>query len=288
MMKVTWHIVLHIFSWQLFVSMFVSVANTQTVGYSWLFDQTSETLRTIETIPAPMGFERVTVASGSFGDWLRHLPLYPADYPVHLFDGRLKPSQRTHAAVIRIDVGDRDLQQCADAVIRLRAEYLFACKNYRCISFRFTSGHKADYLKWRNGFRPRVSRNNVSWIKHGEDDSSYKSFRQYLDTVFMYAGSYSLSKELSSVSIDNIRIGDVFIQGGFPGHAVIVVDMAENKSNGKKACLLAQSYMPAQEIHILKNPRIHNNTPWYFVGTHDKLFTPEWTFQWNDLKRFDK
>ena len=54
------------------------------------------------------------------------------------------------------------------------------------------------------------------------------------------------------VSIENIEIGDVFIQGGFPGHAIIVVDLAENEV-GEKCFLVAQSYMPAQEIHVLKN-----------------------------------
>jgi len=43
---------------------------------------------------------------------------------------------------------------------------------------------------------------------------------------------------LESVSIKNMNIGDVFIVGGSPGHAVIVVDMAVN-SDGEKIFLLA-------------------------------------------------
>ena len=34
---------------------------------------------------------------------------------------------------------------------------------------------------------------------------------------------------MESVVMQNMKIGDVFIQGGFPGHAVIVVDMVEDK-----------------------------------------------------------
>ena len=59
-------------------------------------------------------------------------------------------------------------------------------------------------------------------------------------------------QELNRVqNIDAIEIGDIFIRGGFPGHAVLVVDMAIHPVSGQKAVLLAQSYMPAQDIHIL-------------------------------------
>jgi Domain of unknown function (4846) len=51
------------------------------------------------------------------------LPLRDGRGTVYLNDGRAKPNQALHVAVIAIDTGKRDLQQCADAVIRLRAEY---------------------------------------------------------------------------------------------------------------------------------------------------------------------
>ncbi len=43
--------------------------------------------------------------------------------------------------------------------------------------------------------------------------------------VFAYAGTLSLYEELESVPIKDMDIGDIFVQGGSPGHAVIVVDM---------------------------------------------------------------
>jgi hypothetical protein len=88
---------------------------------------------------------------------------------------------------------------------------------------------------------------------------------------------------LRSRSIKNISIGDVFIIGGSPGHAVIVVDVATNK-NGKKVFLLAQSYMPAQETQILKNFNDASLSPWYSADITDKLRTPEWTFDVKQLK----
>jgi len=40
------------------------------------------------------------------------------------------------------------------------------------------------------------------------------------------------------------------IRAGSPGHAMLVVDVAEDE-RGRRIYLLAQSYMPAQDIHIV-------------------------------------
>ena len=108
-----------------------------------------------------------------------------------------------------------------------------------------------------------------------------------MELLFTYAGTLSLAKELPSVPINNMQIGDVLIQGGSPGHAVLVIDMATNPHNKEKVFLLAQSYMPAQETQILKNPA-HPNNPWYRLNDiTDQITTPEWTFTVDDLKRFE-
>jgi hypothetical protein len=83
-----------------------------------------------------------------------------------------------------------------------------------------------------------------------------------------------------------MTIGDVFIEAGSPGHAEIIVDMAENE-NGEKIFLLAQSYMPAQQTQILLNPNDEKISPWYSLEGYDKLVTPQWTFELNQLKRFN-
>lgn len=80
--------------------------------------------------------------------------------------------------------------------------------------------------------------------------------------------------------------GDVFIQGGFPGPAVLVVDVAED-AKGRRVFLLSQSYMPAQEIHVLKNPNDPSN-PWYSAEDSGDLETPEWVFKRKSLKRFSE
>lgn len=185
------------------------------------------------------------------------------------------------------DVGNKDLQQCADAVMRLRAEYLYKTKQFDALHFNFTSGFKADYSKWRNGYHIAVKGNNVSWIKTTKECESYQSFREYLNVVFMYAGTASLTKELKQITLSQMQIGDVFIKGGSPGHAVIVVDMAKNPKTNKKVFMIAQSYMPAQDIHILINVSKSSISPWYdLVETASEVQTPEWTFEGNQLKRF--
>lgn len=234
----------------------------------------------------PDGFERTSVATGSFAAYLRDLPLKPHGAKVHYYNGGVKENYGVYDAVIDIDVGKGDLQQCADAVMRLRAEYLYHSEQEDDIHFNFTNGFRVDYNKWKQGNRIVVKGNKSYWAASASPSNEYKSFRRYMDVIFSYAGTLSLSKELDQVALDEMQIGDVFIQGGSPGHAVIVVDMAVNKENGKKLFLLAQSYMPAQEIQILKNPSNESTSPWYTSDFGQTLHTPEWTFEYDQLMRF--
>lgn len=258
----------------------------QETPYPWTDDyQAQQAL--VRRISLPHGFRRTPLESGSFGHWLRDLPLKEGSPPVLLHDGTRKPNQDAHVAVLNIDVGHRDLQQCADAIIRLRAEYLFASGAGQAIVFNFTSGEPARFRDWARGMRPRLRGNTVSWVRSSRKDRSYRNFRDYLNTVFVYAGSHSLEKELNPVrEIACMKIGDVFIQGGFPGHAVLVVDMAIHEISGQKIFLLVQSYMPAQDIHILKNPLNSSLSPWYNLDFGFRLQTPEWNFRSIDLRRF--
>jgi hypothetical protein len=258
---------------------------TSRASYSWLSSyDTKETIAS--RIPAPQGFGREPAATGSFSEWLRNLPLKKGTPPVHLFDGRLKGNQSAHAAVVEIDTGSKDLQQCADAVMRLRAEFFYARKDNANIHFQFTSGDVAAFTKWAEGFRPNVNGNRVSWTKNAASDGSYSSFRAYLNTVFTYAGSASLSQEMLKRELRDLRAGDVFIEGGYPGHAVIIVDTAKDPRSGRRLFLLAQSYMPAQEVHILRNPADGALSPWYDANVGSTLRTPEWTFKPEHLRRF--
>lgn len=137
----------------------------------------------IGAIPLPDGYARVPVDLNSFAAYLRNLPLKADNNQVYLYSGALKSNQAAHYRVVDMDVGNRDLQQCADAVIRLRAEYLFTRKAYDQIAFNFTSGDRAAFQQWAEGYRPDVHGNQVRWRKHAQSDFSYRNFRAYLTTT---------------------------------------------------------------------------------------------------------
>jgi hypothetical protein len=238
-----------------------------------------------DRIRTPTGFIRTSVAHGSFAEYLRHLPLKSHGSRVLLFNGRFK-TNRVEVAVVDMDVGRRDLQQCADAVIRLRAEYLYSQRRFDQIRFHFTNGFLAEYENWRRGQRICVQGNRASWISMSVQDNSYGQFRRFLDKVFTYAGTLSLERELKPILSQDLAVGDVFIQAGSPGHAVIVVDTAFHPQTREKLFLLVQSYMPAQEMHVLKNPENPQLSPWYSDRGGNHLETPEWVFSWKSLHRF--
>jgi hypothetical protein len=261
-------------------------------AYPWLARR--DAANTIATrIPPPARFRRAATCEGTFARWLRFLPLKPGRPPVMLFDGREKANQTAHVAVVDMDVGRTDLQQCADTIMRLRAEYLYGAGRHDRIRFHFTNGEAAEYAKWMQGYRPAVSGVAVRWARTAHAADTYASLRAYLDKVFTYAGTLSLARELQPVAaVGDMEIGDVFIRGGAPGHAVIVVDLAVQPGTGRKAFLLAQGFMPAQEAHVLKNPNDAKLSPWYAVdaaataAAAAALQTPEYTFAPGSLRRF--
>lgn len=242
----------------------------------------SDSLLYLRFAPPP-GYTREQVKPNTFTHFLRHLPLKPPGSPVLYHNGGEKTNRGVYDAVVNLPIGAKDLHQCADAVIRLRAEYLWQQRKYDQIRFQFTNGFPVDYAHWRRGGRIKVTGNQVSWEESAAPSGSYRTFWAYLEKVFEYAGTLSLSKELRPIATQDLAPGDVFIQGGSPGHAVIVVDVAQNAA-GKKVFLLAQSYMPAQEIQILKNPNDPGLSPWYSTDFGETLKTPEWTFRSADLK----
>ncbi len=261
---------------------FPTVSQAAEITYAWRSQPVTETLA--QRILPPAGFERVPTPKTSFGAWLRGMPVKPAGSPVLLYTGQRKWRQDVHVAVIDIDVGKRDLQQCADAIMRLRTEWLWSTDRKSKIGFNYTGGGRVPFSRWARGERP--SESGKRWRKRSKPDSSYKSLQRYMIQVFAYAGTYSLSRELKTVSLDEMKFGDVFIKGGFPGHAVLVTDMVQNPTTGEKRFLLLQSFMPAQEMHILKNPNDPNGSPWYPAKFSWPLDTPEWRFPAGSLKRW--
>ncbi|MCP4442222.1 MAG: DUF4846 domain-containing protein [Aureispira sp.] len=153
--------------------------------------------------------------------------------------------------------------------------------------FNYTSGHKVAFDDWRKGKKPRVKGGKVSFSSTtGKTDNSYSNFKKYMRSIFMYAGTASLEKEMKAKKLEDVEAGDVFIKGGYPGHAILIMDVAENPQTGHKLFLVAQSYMPAQSIHILNNFNASALSPWYPIDFGGVLETPEWDFAKEALHQF--
>jgi hypothetical protein len=212
----------------------------------------------VKEIPLPDGYERLFLPNNSFGYFLREQSL-KSDRTVYLFNGKLKHNQTAQYAVLTISTGKKDLQQCADAVMRLRAEFLK--QQQKPICFADNAGKK------------------YCW-----DQYKQRGWQGYLETVFGMCGTISLEKELKPKEWANVTAGDVLIKGGSPGHAVIVMDVARHKISGGLIFLLVQSYMPAQNIHVLQNFNDKDISPWYRVPSGKTLLTPEWTFYASQLR----
>jgi hypothetical protein len=225
----------------------------------------------------PEGFTQVKTVPGSFGAWLQQLPLKPAGTHTLTYKGKVAATDVYTAAVVDISVGHEDLQQCADAIMRLRGEYLYQQNRYKDIVFHFNSGFTCDYLHYANGYRYKNNR----WTLSAKPNYTYPAFMQYMRLVFMYAGTLSLEKQLKPVSdINTLNAGDIFIHGGSPGHAMIILNVMENAPH-HRLFLLAQSFMPAQNLQVLQ----YNGSPWFSLEKHSDILYGEMISKFF-LKRF--
>ena len=213
----------------------------------------------------PENYTRMTYSSQDFGYHLQQLPLKAYGEKVKYYNGKEKNTPQVYSSVVDLPIGTKDLHQCADAAMRLRADFLYQQKQYSAISFHFNDGKPRAYTDYVKG------------------DYSAQKYWNYLEHIFTYANTSSLKQQLQSVPKNEVQIGDILLQSGTPyGHAVIVIDMAQNEA-GDRLVLLAQSYMPAQELQVLKNPYSTDGNPWYRIDG-DRIITPEWKFTSADWK----
>lgn len=245
-----------------------------------------KTVNCIREIPLPPGYSYVVGGDHFYANWLLDLKI-KKDKTVFLYNGQRKQNQNAQYAVLDVNIGNKNLLQCADAAIKLKSDFLYNQKKYCEINYITTSGDSISFLAWRNGKRWKEKAGRLVTAKiistGNKPETDYKAFMEF---VFSYCGTYSLSRQLVSVkTIDSVLPGDIFIQGGFPGHAITVMAVIENKQ-GERMVLLSQGFMPSQDIHLLKNNNDKLLDPWYKIEKNKPLKTPEWVFEANDLKRW--
>ena len=228
-------------------------------------------------VRVPEGFKRVTYPQGSFEEYLRNYKLKKYGTPIINFDGSEYFAQHWHDAILEIPVPKNGLQQCADALMRIRAEYLWNKNLQHKIGFKFTSGHYCSWKQYAEGYRPKINGSKVKFLKTTNANYSKSNFYNYLNLIFTYAGTASLHAELPKVKIKDLKIGDMLIQPGFPGHIEIIADEIIN-SNGEKMYLLVQGNTPAQNVCLLKNFEDIDISPWYRFAENEPVYTPSYYF----------
>jgi hypothetical protein len=201
--------------------------------------------------------------------------------------------EATHAnvaAVAALDIGDADLQQCADSVIRMHAEWMWSRGQQAAITYRSASGLAMPWTRWSHGERvvPKGT-NAIEWALGGKPVSDHAAFRKYLDTVFGWVNTVSLAREANPIPVSDLSPGDFVVMPGNPGHAVLILDLAE-ASDGRRAVLLGQGFMPAQSFHVLFPDAPASaaiGTAWFSIDpASEGLKTPFWsTFPWSSLRR---
>jgi hypothetical protein len=240
--------------------------------------------------PSPTHFHPVSEIKSdstnprSWAYFLRHLPQRKGD--ILDFRGRPVANQEKHFALINYDVGIRDLQQCADALIRIRAEWLFSQKRFGEIGFHFTSGALYRWDSYCQGIRPVFENpggRQRFFRTTPPKGKTHESLRSYLDIIYAYAGTVSLCKELKPTN--KLEIGTVIIYPGSPGHCCLIVDRAI-RSTKDTVYKLVEGYMPAQSIYMLANPYEPDLSPWYHLSKTN-ISTASFHFESFYLKKFE-
>lgn len=240
-----------------------------------------------ERFSPPEGYEWVEEKPGSFGYFIENFKLKPYGSRILKYDGTPIAAQHLHEAVFDIDTGTKDLQQCADALIRIRAEYLWAAGESDKVMFHFTSGDPVSWNEYKDGVRAFVNGNSVDFRKTARSDDSYENFRTYLDLIFNYAGTISLNKETQPVTMnEKLKTGDLLITPGSPGHVVFISGVCHNQK-GEKLFLLSEGFTPAQSLHLLSNPFNRRISPWYSLDVnHPETKTARYIFKPTNFRRF--
>ena len=224
-------------------------------------------LKIFKRFDTPEKFSRNQNYTG-FGKWLNNLSLKNNNTPVYTFDGQKKSNPNIYVGVLDLEQPKKNVQFNSNAIMSLRLEYFYREKKY----------NEIDKLA-------KVLANPITYTTFVKGDYSYPKFMDYLTHYLENSNSQTIAQLLKPISIKEIQVGDVFFQKEtIKNHAAIVMDLAQDK-NGNKIFILAQSYYPSQDIHILSNPSNDLISPWY-IAKKGTLLTPEWRFLSSDLMRF--
>lgn len=157
-------------------------------------------LSIITRVKVPEGYKRVVSPKGSFQAYLQNYKLKAYGSKIINYDGTAYFWQKGHVGILDISVPKNGLQQCADALIRIRSEHLWDQDRKVEIGFNFTSGHYCSWSKYADGYRPKINGNKVSFHKTASANHSKTNFYKYLNLIYTYSGTLSLYHELPKIN----------------------------------------------------------------------------------------
>ena len=239
----------------------------------------------------PKGYKRLRAGKNTFTEFIRSEKLKPYGEKSIYFNGKEKKSEGVYDSVFDVDLEGKNILHCADSCYKFRSDYLYSIGRYDKMKFHFVGKGIADFEKYSKGYR--VDPETGEYFLMGEASTDKNVYKEFIDMVYIYSSTISLVEDTQKVPIDDMKIGDIFLRDGTPGskrvgHAITIIDMAEN-DRGEKIFMLAQSYMPAQQPQVLVNKNNKKIGPWYSleeVKDAGRLSTPQWTFELDEMARF--
>ncbi len=166
-----------------------------------------------ELVADPRGADRLPVAQGTFGHWLRGLPLEPpsADGP----------------AVIAIGLDPDGPRDGAAAAIRLHAEWLWASDRAADAVYRVTTGQPLSWRGWVDGDRFRAVGGRLLRGPGLARRADRTSYRAYLTTVAGLTSARALLLDTEPVLSDApLEPGDLLVDASDPATVALLVDVA--------------------------------------------------------------
>ena len=238
---------------------------------------------TVETrFMLPPGYERVPAARNSYAYFLRHLRMLPYNVTYNN-----DPSESYQVSTLNLPLID-NIQHDIHLCVRLRGEYLFSQGQYDKMAFSIVIG-RIFYVPWAKGLELEIN-DKPYWTQQPSGVDRLATFQNYLSFIFYNSNINTLLLDMQSVAIHNIMPGDMFVQAGLPGGAVIVLDVAVNPTTNNRIFLLARIHKSFQMVDVLVNPKeTWNGSPWYNIETGDnKITIPDFVFYKTNLRRFQE
>jgi len=239
----------------------------------------AETVR--DSFPPPPG--AMLAPRTAFGTWLMDRELLPEGSPVLTFSGHHVGAPHTAAEVRVVDMPmvPGDLQQCADTIYRLRADYLR--ETGADIVFHATNGQAIPWSRWAAGERTQLRGSTLAWVR-ASHSSEAAAWQSWLEELFEYAGTISLKAHDTVPVPDRApRPGDVVVAPGSPGHAVLLFDVAKTR-DGRWLVLFGEGFMPAQQLHVHRGPE----DGWWEWDPTAGLPISWWTLPGEGLRRWKR